>query len=742
MDDDNERDDAKRKSRNLSEKKRRDQFNILINELNSMVSSANRKLDKSTVLKATIAFLRQHNDMTMRSRIHEIHENWKPSFLSNEEFTHLMLEALDGFIIVFSSDGNIYYASESITSLLGHLPSDLLNASVYDLIYDNEQQEIHNLLSNPVTVIDPIKNDLTIENQVSFVCHMKKGGLEYRDEEAYESVQFIGYFRNDVEIDELLPSTSSSRATTDNDLKLLFVGIGRTQTPQLVREMTVVDSEKSEFTSRHSLEWKFIFLDHRATPIIGYLPFEVLGTSGYDYNHFDDLDNIVSCHETVMGKGEGNSGYYRFLTKSQQWIWLQTRFYISYHQWNSKPEFIVCTHRVVSNAEVLKQFSNERKESDNRSDSSKLGQMKPFDRKTGDKTTRTSNSSVRSRYSTSSPTPNTKSDSRNCATSVTETSISRTRSSPCFSSSSKASSKYSMSNQSSNASTITDKKLRKSDRSSPPSGNRSQSSMVKLEYPSASQRKQHREIAQEPYGNQMGNICYNSPSVGYLPPQYGITESVQAIDDVLRLTQDCMVISEKTLLPLGHQSPVNLPMQQPIPEILHRDAIITSTQSHIQNQLQRKHEELQQLIIKQQEELQLVSEQLHLAQRGMLPVVSSTQMDTQYVNRHPIRAHPHQMEKMGNHRTVLRLMDNSTVINAQQPYMEQPGNQIICPEVPNTPHSVKSVEQLPQVHSSQDYHTATALTTFDDANPASISPATPASITSTIGSIKFTSASE
>lgn len=64
-----------------------------------------------------------------------------------------------------------------------------------------------------------------------------------------------------------------------------------------------------------------------------------------------------------MEKGEGNSTYYRFLTKSQQWIWLQTRFYISYHQWNSKPEFIVCTHRVVSNAEVLKQFSNDRKES-------------------------------------------------------------------------------------------------------------------------------------------------------------------------------------------------------------------------------------------------------------------------------------------------------------------------------------------------------------------------------------------
>lgn len=79
--------------------------------------------------------------------------------------------------------------------------------------------------------------------------------------------------------------------------RLLFVGIGRLQTPQLVREMSAIDSTKSEFTSRQSLEWKFLFLDHRATPIIGYLPFEMLGTSGYDYYHFDDLDNIASDQE-------------------------------------------------------------------------------------------------------------------------------------------------------------------------------------------------------------------------------------------------------------------------------------------------------------------------------------------------------------------------------------------------------------------------------------------------------------
>ncbi|KAF7253912.1 Neuronal PAS domain-containing protein 2 [Varanus komodoensis] len=116
--------------------------------------------------------------------------------------------------------------------------------------------------------------------------------------------------------------------------------------------MCTVEEPLEEFTSRHSLEWKFLFLDHRAPPIIGYLPFEVLGTSGYDYYHIDDLQLLARCHEHLMQFGKGKSCCYRFLTKGQQWIWLQTHYYITYHQWNSKPEFIVCTHTVVSYADV------------------------------------------------------------------------------------------------------------------------------------------------------------------------------------------------------------------------------------------------------------------------------------------------------------------------------------------------------------------------------------------------------
>lgn len=98
-----------------------------------------------------------------------------------------------------------------------------------------------------------------------------------------------------------VPSSDNNRFSEysgDADSKFSFVGTGRLATPQLIREMSIVDSTKSEFTSRHSLEWKFLFLDHRAPPIIGYLPFELLGTSGYDYYHVDDLDDVVTSHES------------------------------------------------------------------------------------------------------------------------------------------------------------------------------------------------------------------------------------------------------------------------------------------------------------------------------------------------------------------------------------------------------------------------------------------------------------
>ncbi|XP_064609860.1 neuronal PAS domain-containing protein 2-like isoform X2 [Liolophura sinensis] len=355
------------KTRNLSEKKRRDQFNMLINELCSMVSTNNRKMDKSTVLKSTIAFLKNYQEISMQSQAHEIKENWKPSFLSNDEFTQLMLEALDSFILVFSQQGTVLYASESVTSLLGHLPTDIVNLSIFDLIHEDEKINLYNMITQCAIENKDAQSLERDDHQFSLTCHLKRGLLLPTDQQVYEFVRLTGNVRHwngdcsatNVDSDDETTSKTVEGFSSKPADTVCFCCTVRLETSPLIREMSVVDDVQTEFTSRHSMEWKFLFLDHRAPPIIGYLPFELLGTSGYDYYHPDDLEKISNCHEQLMLTGEGKSCPYRFLTKGQQWIWLKTRFYITYHQWNCKPEFIVSTHTLISYADVRSQLRQE-----------------------------------------------------------------------------------------------------------------------------------------------------------------------------------------------------------------------------------------------------------------------------------------------------------------------------------------------------------------------------------------------
>uniref|UniRef100_G3TGT9 Neuronal PAS domain protein 2 n=1 Tax=Loxodonta africana TaxID=9785 RepID=G3TGT9_LOXAF len=349
-----------RASRNKSEKKRRDQFNVLIKELSSMLPGNTRKMDKTTVLEKVIGFLQKHNEVSAQTEVCDIQQDWKPSFLSNEEFTQLMLEALDGFIIAVTTDGSVIYVSDSITPLLGHLPSDVMDQNLLNFLPEQEHSEVYKMLSSHMLLADPSSPEHCkygpADNDLEFYCHLLRGSLNPKEFPTYEYIKFVGNFRsyNNVPTPSCngFDSALSRPCRMPLGKEVCFIATVRLATPQFLKEMCIVEEPLEEFTSRHSLEWKFLFLDHRAPPIIGYLPFEVLGTSGYDYYHIDDLELLARCHQHLMQFGKGKSCCYRFLTKGQQWIWLQTHYYITYHQWNSKPEFIVCTHSVVSYADV------------------------------------------------------------------------------------------------------------------------------------------------------------------------------------------------------------------------------------------------------------------------------------------------------------------------------------------------------------------------------------------------------
>ena len=329
--------ETRRSNRNLSEKRRRDRFNILVQELAGIVSpEEGRKLEKTAVLELAISYLRNHQSQQLKSLPRGSRAggalNWQPSFTTDPEFNLILTDALDSFTIVIENDGTILYASHSVLSILGHLCDELVGTSLFSHLSEDEALRVWSQL----TVIVP-KGDKTgvPSNSSTFAFRMKCGRFCSRS--SYQMIHC---------------NAAVIRPSIGEKTLNCFVMVGKVTLPQPNRIITSSDSTEKEFSYRLTMDWKYIYIDHRAPSIIGFLPFEVLGTSIYEYCGPEDVFNISRYHNFLICVGKVTTCYYRHLTKGQSWVWLRSSGYVSYNQWNSKPESITCTAKVVSFDEV------------------------------------------------------------------------------------------------------------------------------------------------------------------------------------------------------------------------------------------------------------------------------------------------------------------------------------------------------------------------------------------------------
>ena len=130
------------------ERRRRNKMSAYITELSDMVPTCNalaRKPDKLTILRMAVAHIKQLRGITNTP---PNDGTYKPSFLTDNELKHLILEAADGFLFVVSCDtGRVIYVSDSITPVLNHAQSDWFGASVYDYIHPEDQEKVREQLS-------------------------------------------------------------------------------------------------------------------------------------------------------------------------------------------------------------------------------------------------------------------------------------------------------------------------------------------------------------------------------------------------------------------------------------------------------------------------------------------------------------------------------------------------------------------------------------------------------------------
>ncbi|GMT28468.1 hypothetical protein PFISCL1PPCAC_19765, partial [Pristionchus fissidentatus] len=174
------------------ERRRRNKMTHYINELAEMVpqcASLGRKPDKLTILRMAVT----HMKSIRQSSSHIGH---KPTFLSDQELKHLVLEAAGGFLFVVDCQtGRLLYVSDSIESLLNVKQEDWMNRNINELLHPDDQDKIREqLCSSEATLSRVSLNDqaaggvnrkergrVHLSCRRGFICRMRMGTIDGHD---------------------------------------------------------------------------------------------------------------------------------------------------------------------------------------------------------------------------------------------------------------------------------------------------------------------------------------------------------------------------------------------------------------------------------------------------------------------------------------------------------------------------------------------------------------------------------
>ncbi|XP_022907239.1 neuronal PAS domain-containing protein 2-like isoform X2 [Onthophagus taurus] len=328
-----------REMRNRAEKMRRDKLNAFIGELATlvpMVSRSAKRMDKTSILRLTASHLRIHQRLLNRKD--ELNLNIPD--VDQSLLEDLVQDQLRGFLMILTTSGKIVFVSQAVEHLLGHLQTDLMGQSIFNLISADDTERFRMYIS---TVNDISDNDW----RKYFNMHLKRAGP--RNEAAvYEVVNITGTQLRDP---TAIPASSSNRELAipnlgSNDLWIFFMRVLKTD---LTIEQTLDTND--EYITRHLLDGRIINCDHRISFIAGYLKEEVSGVSAFKYMHREEVRWVMIALRQMYDRGESRgSSCYRLLSRTGQFIYLRTTGYLEIDNTGTVESFI-CVNAVVSERE-------------------------------------------------------------------------------------------------------------------------------------------------------------------------------------------------------------------------------------------------------------------------------------------------------------------------------------------------------------------------------------------------------
>lgn len=349
-------------NRRASEKKRRDEVNLCMDELITLLTmsgdrSCPKKLDKASVLKECCRFVRfYHNLSAIASEGTEKH--YKPSFVTRGRAFSDLLDSMDAFSFVVSRSGQILFATEMMLSCLGFTHRLMVGHSINEFLHREDCAALGELFTE-ATGSGSVKRPHCLYPSKQLTCRFRLNTEDSRMGVSCILMTFASFIYMRTWSSENLTLSESAEEPVVfeqpeskhlQDLCMILVAIpssiSHRDVPLLSNDFSFV------FQLRISKEGTVLDLDKHASAVLGYTQDEILGTSFFDYVHPYHVASFGESVAMFIEQGYGSTNPFRLSSKGGRWIWITSNGYATYNPWNQKGEHVMLECKVLGIDEV------------------------------------------------------------------------------------------------------------------------------------------------------------------------------------------------------------------------------------------------------------------------------------------------------------------------------------------------------------------------------------------------------
>lgn len=353
-------------------KRHRDRLNTELDRLANLLpfpQDVINKLDKLSVLRLSVSYLRAKSffDVALKSSPTDrngIQDNCRTQFGEGLNFHEgeFLLQALNGFVLVVTTDALVFYASSTIQDYLGFQQSDVIHQSVYELIHTEDraefQRQLHwalnplqhtdsgqrideaNGLPQPEVYYDP--DQLPPENspfmERCFICRLR---CLLDNSSGFLAMNFQG---------RLKYLHGQNKKGKDGSVLPSQLALFAIATPLQPPSILEIRTKNFIFRTKHKLDFTPTGCDAKGKLVLGYTEAELcMRGSGYQFLHAADMLYCAEYHMRMIKTGESGMIVFRLLTKDNRWAWVQSNARLVYK--NGRPDYIIATQRPLTDEE-------------------------------------------------------------------------------------------------------------------------------------------------------------------------------------------------------------------------------------------------------------------------------------------------------------------------------------------------------------------------------------------------------